>query len=156
MFKIKPLEKADISLVYNLMSEPNNISALHTDIISLTEWQKSFAEAENDADEENFIVYQNDTPCCWLKLNGLKNNETAWISMLVVADSFKHQGIGQYAVKVTVEYLAKKGYSQVKLQTTKDNLPAINLYTKLGFEQLENKESKIIFSKPIRQKLIYK
>ncbi len=71
------------------MSEPNNISALHTDIIPLYEWQKFFAETEKDSDEENFIVYNKNIPCGWLKLNRLKSNDIAWISMLVVPEKFK-------------------------------------------------------------------
>ncbi len=150
MYKIKLFDKESIPFVCELMSEPNNISALHTDAIPLEEWQKSFAEPQ-DTDEENFIVYENDIPCAWLKLNGLQNNDIAWISMLVVSDNFKHQGVGQSAIEFAIDYLKQRGYKQIKLQTTKDNLPAISLYTKLGFEQFENKESKIIFSKEIRQ-----
>jgi|GEM_PF-441006 len=149
MYKIKPLEQKNITFICELMSESNNISALYTNIIALEEWQHIFAEAENDVDEENFIVYKNNTPCGWLKLNGLQNKDTAWISMLVVSDSFKHQGVGKYAVKFAVDYLVKKGYAQINILTTKDNLPAISLYTKFGFKQIETKESKIILSKEI-------
>ncbi len=77
MYEVKPLKQENIIFVCSLMSEPNNISALHTDIIPLDEWQKSFAEAENDADEENFIIYNKNIPCGWLKLNGLKRNDSA-------------------------------------------------------------------------------
>lgn len=149
MYEIKPLEQENITFICELMSEPNNISALHTDVILLEEWQRIFAEAENDADEENFIVYRNDIPCGWLKLNGLQNKYTAWISMLVVSEEFKHQGIGKYAMNYAIDYLSQKEYSQVKIQTTIDNLPAISLYINLGFNQIETKESKIILSKEI-------
>ena len=148
MYKIKPLTKKDIVFVCNLMSEPHNISALHTGVILLEDWQKSFAETK-DSDEENFIVYKNSIPCAWLKLNGLQNKDTAWISMLVVSEAFKHQGVGKYAVEFAVDYLTQKGHSQIKIQTSTDNLPAINLYTKLKFKQIETKKHKIIFSKEI-------
>ena len=148
MYKIKHLTKKDIVFICNLMSEPHNISALHTGVILLEDWQKSFAETK-DSDEENFIVYKNSIPCAWLKLNGLQNKDTAWISMLVVSEAFKHQGVGKYAVEFAVDYLTQKGYSQIKIQTSTDNLPAINLYTKLKFKQIETKKHKIIFSKEI-------
>lgn len=54
LYEIKPLEKDNIPFVYKLMSEENNVSALHTNIISLEEWDRTFAETENDTDEENF------------------------------------------------------------------------------------------------------
>ena len=104
MYKIKPFEKENTPFVYELMSELNNLSSLHTSVIPLEEWQKSFAEPK-DTDEENFIVYKNDTPCAWLKLNGLQNKDTAWISMLVVSDKYKHQGVGEFAVEFAFEYL---------------------------------------------------
>ena len=74
MFKIKMLEKETVPFVCEIMCEPNNVSALHTNTISLEEWKSIFERAEYDTDEENFIVYQNDTPCCWLKLMDCKTN----------------------------------------------------------------------------------
>ena len=137
MFKIKTLEKETVPFVCEIMCKVNNVSALHTNIISLEEWKNIFERAEYDADEENFIVYQNDTPCCWLKINGLQNKDTAWISMLVVSEKFKHQGVGKFA---------KRGYQHIKLHTTEDNSPAIRLYEKIGFRLIENKEDKLTFS----------
>lgn len=123
-------------------------SALHTDAIPLEEWQKSFAEPQ-DTDEENFIVYENDIPCAWLKLNGLQNNDIAWISMLVVSDKFKHQGVGQYAIEFAISYLKQRGYKQIKLQTTEDNLPAMKLYTKCGFAVINKSSEKITMFKKV-------
>ena len=145
MFKIKTLEKETVPFVCEIMCEANNVSALHTNIISLEEWKNIFERAEYDADEENFIVYQNDTPCCWLKINGLQNKDTAWISMLVVSERFKYQGVGKFAVEFAIEYLAKRGYQHINLQTTADNLSAIRLYEKSGFRLIENKEDKLTF-----------
>ena len=145
MFKIKKLEKETVPFVCEIMCEPNNVSALHTNTISLEEWKSIFERAEYDADEENFIVYQNDTPCCWLKINGLQNKDTAWISMLVVSERFKYQGVGKFAVEFAIEYLAKRGYQHLNLHTTADNLSAIRLYEKSGFRLIENKEYKLTF-----------
>lgn len=148
MYKIKSFEKENIPFIYELMLEPNNLSSLHTDVIPLEEWQKSFAEPK-DTDEENFIVYKNDIPCAWLKLNGLQNKDVAWISMLVVSDKIKHQGIGQSAIEFAVGYLKQRGYKQIKLQTTEDNLPAIKLYTKCGFAVISKTFEKITMCKEV-------
>ena len=149
MYEIKPLEQENIIFIYSLMSEPNNISALHTDIISLDEWRKSFAEAENDPDEENFIIYNKDLPCGWLKLNGLKNNNTAWISMLVVSEKFKHQGIGKFAVEFSINHLKQRGFKEIKLYTTEDNYVAIELYQKCGFVIIESKANRLTMIKEV-------
>lgn len=149
MYEIKPLEKENIDFIFCLMSEENNMTALHTSLISLAEWQSVFSQAESDTDEESFIVYKNNTPCAWLKLNGLQNKDTAWISMLAVSEIFKHQGIGKYAVEFAVEYLTKLGFKNCKLHTTKDNLPAINLYSKCGFILSETQTEKLTFSRKL-------
>lgn len=133
------------------MSEPNNIYALHTDIITLDEWQKSFAEAENDADEENFIVYNKDIPCGWLKLNGLKSNDIAWISMLVVSEKFKHQGIGKFAIEFAAQYLKHRGYRYIKLQTTTDNSVALSLYSNCGFTIVNQSSTKNTMCKEVQK-----
>ncbi len=148
-YVVRPFLEKDINFIYNIMSEENNLSALHTDIISLEEWQKSFAEAENDADEENFIVYKNEIPCAWFKLNGLQNKDVAWISMLVVSNEFKYQGVGKFAVEFAIQYLKQRGYKQVKLHTTEDNLVAIGLYSKCGFSIVGKSEAKITMCKEV-------
>ena len=145
MYEIKPLEKQDIKFIFGLMSELSNISALHTDIIPLQEWQRVFSKFDND--EENFIVYSNDTPCGWLKINGLQNKDTAWISMIVVSDSFKRKGVGKFAVEFAIDYFKQHEFNSVNIQTTKDNLPAISLYEKCGLKMINANEGKITFSR---------
>lgn len=149
MHIIKPLTKENITFVCDLMSEEGNVTALHTDIISLEEWQNVFVQTENDTDEENFVIYSNDIPCAWLKLNGLQNKDTAWISMLVVSDKFKHQGIGKFAVDFSVDYLTRRGFKQIKLHTTIDNVAAIKLYKKCGFMITETKSNKLTMCKEV-------
>lgn len=149
MYEIKPLKRENITFVCGLMSEPNNISALHTNIIPLDKWQKSFAEAEDDKDEENFIVYNNNIPCGWLKLNGLKSNNTAWISMLVVSEKFKHQGIGKFAVEFAAQHLKHRRYRYINLQTTIDNSAALSLYSECGFTIVNQSTAKITMCKEV-------
>lgn len=149
MYEFKPLEQENIIFICSLMSEPNNISALHTDIIPLDEWRKTFAEAENDVDEENFIIYNKDIPCGWLKLNGLQNDDTAWISMLVVSEKFKHQGIGKIAVEFAVQYLKHREFRYINLQTTIDNSVALSLYSNCGFTIVNQSSTKITMCKEV-------
>ena len=149
MYEIKPLKQENIIFVCSLMSEPNSISALHTNIIPLDEWQHIFDEAENDTDEENFIIYNKDIPCGWLKLNGLQNDDTAWISMLVVSEKFKHQGIGKFAVEFSINHLKQRGFKEIKLYTTEDNYVAIELYQKCDFVIIESKVNRLTMIKEV-------
>lgn len=62
--------------------------------------------------------------------------------MLVVSDKYKHQGVGKFAVEYAFEYLNSKGFNQIRVQTTKDNVAAINLYKKCVFNIVELKKFK--------------
>src|SRR5690606_14853248 len=73
-----------------------NIDALHGREIPLNQWKEILSK--DDPDEKNFLIYKNEMPVAWLRVNGLMNNDIAWISMLVVSDRNHHQGIGNYAV----------------------------------------------------------
>lgn len=143
MFELKPLAKENVPFIYKLMSEENNIFALHTSTVSQEEWNRTFVENENDTDEENFIIYSNNISCAWLKLNGLKNKDTAWISMLVVSDKFKRQGVGKFAIDFSIYYLKQRGFKQIKLHTTADNLAARKFYEKCGFSLFEECSSQL-------------
>ena len=149
MYEIKLLTKENIPFVCELMSEENNVSALHTNIISFEEWDRTFTETENDYDEENFIIYNNSIPCAWLKLNGLQSKDTAWISMLVVSEKFKHQGIGKFAVEFAAQHLKRRGYRYINLQTTIDNSVALNLYGNYGFIIVNQSATKITMCKEV-------
>lgn len=149
MYYVKPLIADDIHYVESIMSETSNITALHSTYHSLSEWKCIFDENARDADEENFLICADNDVCAWLKLNGLQNNDIAWISMLVVSDKFKHQGVGQYAIEFAISYLKQRGYKQIKLQTTEDNLPAMKLYTKCGFAVINKSSEKITMFKKV-------
>ena len=140
MYYVKPLVAEDVHYVASIMYETSNITALHSTYHSLAEWKCIFEENARDADEENFLICADNDVCAWLKLNGLLNADTAWISMLVVTDKYKHQGVGKFAVEFAFEYLHSKGFNQIGVQTTKDNIAAINLYEKCGFRIAERKK----------------
>ncbi len=142
MYYVKPLIADDVHYVASIMSETNNITALHSTNHSLAEWKCIYEVNSYDADEENFLICADNDVCAWLKLNGLLNADTAWISMLVVSDKYKHQGVGKFAVEYAFEYLHSKGFNQIGVQTTKDNVAAINLYKKYGFNIMELKKFK--------------
>ncbi len=142
MYYVKPLIADDVHYVASIMSETSNITALHSKHHLLAEWKCIFEENDYDADEENFLICADNDVCAWLKLNGLQNKDTAWISMLVVADKYKHQGVGKFAVEFAFEYLHSKGFNQIGVQTTEDNNAAKNLYMKSGFSIAEIKKFK--------------
>lgn len=119
-----------ITQIYN-----ENLVALHGIETMFDEWYKMLSE--NDTDEENFIIYKEKMPVGWLKINGLDGTDTGYISMLAVEPCFQHKGIGRFAVKFAEDFLLKNGKQKIGVQTTEDNAPALSLYKKCGFEEVE-------------------
>lgn len=117
---------AFIAAVYD-----KNIEALHGERIAFDEWCAILTQ--NDPDEAHFLICRGDARCAWLKLNGLDDPETGYISMLVVDTDFHRMGVGTYAVCFAEEYLKDRGKRKLGVQTTPDNTPAIRLYKKCGF-----------------------
>ena len=132
----KPMQKEDIAFAVDLLAEDSVKSALHLDDISRTEWEKALRKNLRDKDEANYILYRGENPAGWLKLNGLKGDKI-WISMLAIHPANQGQGVGRFAVRYAEGLAQEKGFAQLWIQTTKDNLPAQACYEKLGYALTE-------------------
>ena len=104
---------------------------LHGPPISLPEWRKVLSAG--DPDERNYILSVGGMPAAWLRVNGLLDPTLSWISMLVVDEGYRRQGVGRYAVTFAEETIRSKGKARVRLHTTEDNLPARRLYRSCGY-----------------------
>ena len=109
----------------------DNVVPLHGTIISRDERHNTLSE--NDNDEAHFLIYKHAVPVAWLKINGLSEGDSAWISMLVVSPRFQRQGIGKFAVRYAEEYCQTNGKKKLFIKTTTDNIPAQKLYKKSGY-----------------------
>mmetsp|Transcript_13376 Transcript_13376/g.27082 ORF Transcript_13376/g.27082 Transcript_13376/m.27082 type:complete len:210 (+) Transcript_13376:46-675(+) len=62
-----------------------------------------------------------------------------YISTLGVKPGYRRNGLGKFLLEKTVELLEKEqNCSAIKLHVKADNIPAINMYYKTGFELLEH------------------
>lgn len=126
------VQKADIKDAENIaMLYNKNIAPLHGTVISSNEWREALAE--KDEDEVHFLIYKDTIPVAWLKINGLSERDSAWISMLAVAPNFQRQGTGKYAVRYAEEYCKSYGKKKLLVKTTADNTAAQKLYQKCEF-----------------------
>lgn len=115
-----------------------NMETLHGEAISLDEWKACLSA--DDADEENFLICRGCLPVAWLRINGLLNQDMAWIAMLVVGKNNQRQGVGEYAVRFAEQYAVQRGFHQLGIHTTGDNIPAQRLYRKCGYRVTERQE----------------
>lgn len=71
-----------------------------------------------------------------MSLYPLENN-TIYLSYLVVKEGYRNQGIGTKMIQYACRISKNKGYSYIMLNVDDDNLNAERLYEKLGFVEAE-------------------
>lgn len=136
------LEEKDMRFLSELLNNESILAALHNEKLSYDEWLDVYKKYwKNDTDEKHFIMFFEDKPAGWLKINGLDGNDTAWLSMLAVAPEYQRKGLGTKAVSFFEEYISDRGFSSAGINTTEDNSAAQKLYEKCGYEITERSES---------------
>lgn len=125
-------EKADTSAaIYITMLYGKNVDTLHGNEIGYNEWCETISA--NDEDEAHFLIYKGAIPVAWLKINGLCDNNSSWISMLAVEPKYQKQGVGTFAVDFAEQFCKSEGKKLLFIKTTEDNTAAKKLYLKCGF-----------------------
>lgn len=64
----------------------------------------------------------------------LRAGRSALLTDLVVVDSQRGRGIGTHLVEDALELTARAGLARLSLEVRRDNLPALRMYARLGFE----------------------
>ena len=94
----------------------------------------------NDKKNSNFVCVDNDKIVGYISYNPLskRRNGSIYIISLVVLPEYRKKGIGKNLIYTACKYYENKGFGEImSLQVDKENIPAINLYKKLGFEILD-------------------
>lgn len=139
-FNIIPLvdDPNYLTFICDLLTYPSNVSALHLKNIPESEFWQFYREMKKslifDApdDELNYIIRKGVVPIAWLKLNGL-NDDSLWISMLIVHEKFRKLGAGTFAINSAEEFAVSTGRKHIYINTTADNIIAQSLYKKAGY-----------------------
>lgn len=136
------LEERDVQFLSEMLNNESIVAALHNEKMPYDEWLDAYRKYwKNDTDEKHFIIFCEDKPAGWLKINGLDGNSTAWLSMLAVAPEHQRQGLGTAAVEFFEEYISNRGFSSAGIKTTEDNHAAQNLYKKCGYKVTDRSEN---------------
>ncbi len=78
--------------------------------------------------EKNIIGYLE--ACIWKN----KKIPTSYIEDMVIKKEYRKKGFGKKAIKWFIDKSKKEGVKRIGLGTRAENLPAIELYKKLGFK----------------------
>jgi ribosomal protein S18 acetylase RimI-like enzyme len=91
------------------------------------------------------------------KLNGLIsyynndiNKETAFLTMLVVAQEYRQNGIGAQLLDYSIKSLQREGFRRFQLEVLKANKSAIQFYKKFNFEIVNDNSLKWRMEKNIK------
>ena len=67
-------------------------------------------------------------------------NDSLLLNALSVKSEYRRQGIGKRLIEEVKQKARAEGFASVSLIVWTDNLPAINLYSSLGFEEIKHIE----------------
>lgn len=84
-----------------------------------------------------FIAYYDNDP----------DKEMAYLTMLIVNQKHQGLGYGKNLIHTAINNLKSQGFKRFKLEVKNDNLPAMNLYKKIGFvvSEVNNTSSYMIY-----------
>lgn len=131
---IRQVSLDDVDFLFHLMNEPTILQRLHEVPTERSDWQEAVSAWSEDADEEDFIVCNNDVPVGWFAINGLlSDNRKPYLKMAVLLCSNQSKGIGSYVLKQIIRNLKLRGFDSLALYTDRDNHAAQKCYGKCGF-----------------------
>lgn len=107
------------------------------------EWSRHMFESEIENELSIFIVGldedDSDKLVCyasvWLII------DMADITNIAVDPKYQGQGLGERTLQLLIDLSIEKNMSIVNLEVKEDNVPALNLYEKMGFEEVGNRKN---------------
>ena len=131
MIKIKEASKDNqdfINLLLKLDEFQNNL------IKERKDWGFSSLDDVNNA-IKILLAYDKDNPVASASLTKVDNN-TCMLSSVYVDEEYRENKIGKLITSKIINYAKKLDYKKIVLYTWKGSVAAINLYKKLGFNEL--------------------
>lgn len=75
------------------------------------------------------------------------NKCDAFLTMILVSKDAQGMGIGKLLLDISIEDLTKDGFKTYSLEVLKENIRAIDLYKKYGFQIFEEKVNSFLMKK---------
>ena len=136
--EIKNVEHSDIVFLFQLMNDTQIMKALNESPTSQEDWVEAVNCWENDADELDFIIWNDGKQIGWFAFNGVQSpNKIAYLKMAVILPQYQNKGIGKYVLFQLLEIMKRKGFAKVILFTNQENVKAQRCYQKCGFRITE-------------------
>lgn len=131
---MRAVEGKDAEFLFNLMNNESILNSLNEVASSLESWESAITEWKKDADEEDYIILDNNIPVGWLGVNHLAHQDKrAWIKIIAILPDKQGLGIGPYVINRVIENLRLRGYKSIALYTDWSNVNAQKCYQQCGF-----------------------
>ena len=91
-----------------------------------------------------------------INTDGRRSNNACYIASIGVRQDMCGQGIGGELMKYAFEYAKRKGIDEIWLDVGKENIPAIKLFKKAGFEVVQEKNNFLVmFRRMEKERTLY-
>ena len=118
----------DIAFINETYNE--NIDSLHGVQRSAETWRKLLSDKSS-----SYYIVRAEMPVAWFRID--IEDGKLWIGMLQVKPIHRHKGIGRYVLSVAENIAKEKGFGQIGIHTTEDNIAARTLYSSAGYTVTE-------------------
>lgn len=136
--KLRTVSDTDAQFLFCIMNHETILNALNELPTHLKDWADAIHEWSRDADEEDYILCDGNTPIGWLGINNLSSSDkVAYLKLAAILPDYHCKGIGQYAIRQILEMLRQRNYTKAALYTDLDNHKAQACYRKCGFTIVE-------------------
>lgn len=130
----------DTQSIINIFNK-NWSTLIACDDFSPSEWLLSYT---NNSYSKIYILRENDTVAGFIAYY-MKTPKKGFIDALAIEQNFRNKGYGEMLVKYVIKTLEAEGINSIKLGTDINNIPAQNLYKKVGFRNTTNKQNVAFF-----------
>lgn len=137
MYEIKEVKHSNKDFI-NLCKK---IDEYQNDLIPLRKnWGFSSLD-EIDVLDKILLMYDNEKAVASASIRKVDNN-TAELCSIYTEEEYRNKGICTLLINELIKYLASNNYKKLILYTLKGSIPAISLYNKLGFVEINIEEKK--------------
>ena len=97
----------------------------------------SLAQAKADPTLVPFAIYNDDIPVGFIMYGkDPEDNNEYWIVRLMIDTQYQKNGFGRKALEIVIEKIKQdKSHNKIKISTEPENIIAMKLYNKLGFNE---------------------
>ena len=103
----------------------------HVDAESAREDIREWTKEKHDL----FVIMKGPEAVGFLHLN-MRGSTVCWVEDVFIDEPYRRQGIAGQAIRLAEEILKGRGVKGVSMDVVPDNLPALRLYHRLGYDRL--------------------